>query len=128
MARARVYYKGLSDVREITAEQLKPLGVEVDRDLVFSRENGYAMNIDLNEELTKILRGEKTFTISEIKDDNTVGEEFVTATLRDDTADAAKALNARAGEEQEPEPPRSSGPRGTSTGKGTSTSGSTATA
>lgn len=98
MAKSRVYYKGLSDVREIKAEHLKPLGINIDKDLVFSRQNGYAMNIDLNDELEKVLRNERTFTISEIKDNNTIGDEIVTATLADDSAVAATATNAETGQ------------------------------
>lgn len=94
MAKARVYYKGLSDVREITKKDLEPLGIVVDKDLVFERGNNYAMNIDLNEELTEVLKKEGTFRISEIKDDNTIGDDIVTATLSDDSAVAATATNA----------------------------------
>lgn len=98
MAKARVRYKGLSDERIITAEDLKPHGIGVDKDLVFSRANGYAMNIDLNDELTALLRKEGTFTISEIKDDNTTGDDIVKATIADDTAISAKAVNANTGQ------------------------------
>lgn len=98
MARAQVRYKGLSDVREISAKDLKKHGVEVDKDLVFSRDNGFKMNIDLNDELEAILRNEGTFTISEIKDDNSVGDEVVKATVADDSATSAKATNVETGQ------------------------------
>lgn len=98
MAKVRVRYKGLSDVREISAKDLKKRGINVDKDLVFSRENGYAMNIDINEELTELLKSEGTFSIKEIKDDNTEGDEFVKATLADDTAVAATAVNTATGQ------------------------------
>jgi hypothetical protein len=97
MAKARVYYKGFSDVREITAKQLEPLGISIDKDLVFHRGNSFAMNVDLNDELTKVLRNEGTFTISEIKDDSTIGDDIVTATLHDDTQVKADSLNESAG-------------------------------
>lgn len=98
MAKVRVRYKGLSDVRELSAKDLKKNGVVVDSDLVFSRANGFAMNIDINDELTELLKREGTFSITEIKDGGAAGEEFVKATLADDTAVAAKAVNADTGQ------------------------------
>jgi hypothetical protein len=98
MAKARVRYKGFSDVREITAAQLEPLGIHVSADLVFDRSNNFTMVINLNDELTDIFRKEGTFTISEIKDDHTIGDEIVTATLADDTAVAATVVDGDTGQ------------------------------
>lgn len=99
MAKARVRYKGFSDVREITSKQLEALGVAVSKDLVWDSSNGKAINIDLNDELEAILRNEGTFTISEIKDDGSLGEEFVTATVADDTVTASKVVDGNTGQE-----------------------------
>lgn len=98
MAKARVRYKGLSDVREISAKDLKPHGIDIDKDLVFSRDNRWTINIDLNEGLTEVLRKEGTFTISEFKDDDTVGDDIVAATVFDDSEVAATALNESSGQ------------------------------
>jgi hypothetical protein len=101
MAKVRVRYKGLSDRRVFSRKDLEKHGVAVDKDLEFSRTNNYAMNIDINDELTSIFKNEGTFTISEIKDDNTVGDDIVKATIADDTATAAKVTNTNTGQTQE---------------------------
>jgi hypothetical protein len=98
MAKARVRYKGFSDERRIDAKDLKPLGIVVSDDLVFNRANGFAMNIQLNDELESVLRKEGTFTISEIKDDGTQGDEIVKASVADDTAVAATAVDTTTGQ------------------------------
>lgn len=100
MAKAKVRYKGFSDVREFKRKDLAQHGVAVDRDLVFSRQNAFAMNIDLNDELEAILRNEGTFTISEIKDDDQIGGDIVKATVHDDTATADKAVDGNTGQEE----------------------------
>lgn len=101
MAKVRVRYKGFSDVREITSKQLEPHGISVDRDLVFSRENNFAMNIDANDELLEVLKREGTFSVSEIKDDDSSGDELVKASLRDDSAVAATAVNKQTGQKSQ---------------------------
>ena len=98
MAKARVRYKGFSDVREFTRKQLEERGIVVDRDLVFHRGNGFAVNIDLNDELEALLRKEGTFTISEIKDDGSEGAEVVTATLKDDSVKAGTTVDSTTGQ------------------------------
>lgn len=97
MAKMKVRYRGLSDRREFTAKQLKEHGIGVSQDLVFEASNHWAMTIDLVEPLEQILRAEKTFTITEVKDDNTLGEEVVTATLADDTAVATTLVDETTG-------------------------------
>lgn len=98
MAKVRVRYRGLSDVREITAKQLKEHGIKLSGDLVFHRGNSFAMNIDANDELLEILKRESTFDIKEIKDDGSAGDEIVKATLADDTAVAAESVDATTGQ------------------------------
>lgn len=98
MAKMRVRYKGFSDRREMTAKQLGKVGIKVDKDLVFDRYNNFAMNIDLNDELQAILKKEGTFSITEIKDDGTHGEEVVKVTTVDDTANAATVVDGNTGQ------------------------------
>lgn len=108
MAKVRVYYKGLSDVRIIDADHLKKAhNIEVSEDLVWDRlgkGNGgvldfprLAINIDAPDELIKILRGEQTFTISEIKDDGTVGDDIVEGKMLDESTVASKVVDANTG-------------------------------
>jgi hypothetical protein len=97
MAKVRVKYKGFSDVREITQKQLEAIGIGVSADLVFDHSNNHTMVIDINDELTNVLRKEGTFTISEIKDDKTIGDDVVTATIFDDTAVAATLVDGNTG-------------------------------
>jgi len=101
MAKVRVRYKGLSDVREITSKQLEPKGIKLSADLVWSRKNNFALNIDANDELLAVLKSEGTFSVSEIKDDNTVCDELVTATLRDDTAVASTVVDSNTGQKSQ---------------------------
>lgn len=101
MAKVRVKYKGFSDVREMTQKQLEQVGIKVDKDLVFSRENNHTMVININDELTEVLRNEGTFTISKIEDDKTIGDEIVTATIADDTAHAASVVDGDTGQKYE---------------------------
>lgn len=98
MATVRVRYKGLSDVRRISQKDLKGHGIDLSDDLVFERKNGWALNIDINDALVDVLRKEGTFTISEIKDDQSVGDDVVKATLADDSAIAAKAVDSTTGQ------------------------------
>jgi hypothetical protein len=95
-----VYYKGLSDVRLISKKDLEPHGLTLDKDLRWDARTP-AINIDAPDELIKILKGEGTFTVSEIKDDGTIGDDLVTATISDDTVTSAKVVDADTGQESE---------------------------
>lgn len=88
MAVMKVRYKGASDVREMTAKDLKQHGVEVDKDLVFDRDNRWSMNIEMTDKLEQIFRDDGAFTISAIKDDDTEAEPEATSAplVEDDTA------------------------------------------
>lgn len=101
MAKVRARYKGISDVREFTQKQLREHGVEVDRDLVFHRGNGFALNIDATDDLVAILRNEGTFTLSEITDDNQIGDDIITSSVTDDTAVAGKVADGNTGQVEE---------------------------
>lgn len=98
MAKVRVYYQGLSDVREISKKHLADVhGIEVSQDLVWTNERP-AINIDINDELTAILKREGTFKITEIKDDGTLGDDVISATISDDTVTSATVVNANTGQ------------------------------
>lgn len=104
MALVRIRYKGLSDVRSISVADAKRHGVDLSADLVWDR-YGYERdgkitginrprfsNADrgvvvdgLSEDLLKILKDEGTFTVTEIKDDNTEGDEIIVGKPLDDT-------------------------------------------
>lgn len=108
MAKVRVYYKGLSDVRVISVDDLKAHNIEVSEDLVWDRVgkvNGgvlnaprLAINIDAPDELIKVLRGEQSFTISEIKDDGEVGDDIVVGQAIDEATVAASVVDADSGQ------------------------------
>lgn len=107
MALVRIRYKGLSDVRVISVKDAEKHGVTLSQDLVWDNIGSVAggeigdfkrpkhpnaargIVVDgLSDELLKILRDEGTFTISEIKDDNTDGDDIVTGQPLDDTGSA----------------------------------------
>lgn len=99
MPKVRVYYQGLSDVREISKKHLRDAhGIDVSADLVWTNAKP-AINIDINDELLAILKGEGTFKIVAIEDDGTLGEEIVEATISDDTLTSSKIVDASTGQE-----------------------------
>lgn len=108
MALVRIKYKGLSDVRAITVKDAEKHGVTLSGDLVWDHVGGIAggqivegikrpdhanasrgIVVDgLSDELLKILRDEGTFTVSEVKDDLSDGEDIITGKPLDDTTGA----------------------------------------
>jgi hypothetical protein len=88
MALTRVKYKGLSDVREMSQEDLFGAGVSLSAGLVWddsNKVNGILIE-DPSERLLEIFTQEGTFTVTEVnEDDNTDGEEIVTGKPLDDT-------------------------------------------
>jgi hypothetical protein len=143
----RIKYKGLSDVRSISVEDAKRHGVELSQDLVWDR-YGYASDgqiaginrpkfptpssglvVDgLSEDLLKVLRAEETFTVSEVKEDLSDGEEIITGKPLDDTAnvvvDATSGQKSVKGERDPNVDPVPTGPKG-STNRGSSSGGTT---
>lgn len=134
MALIRVRYKGIADVREITAKQLKDNnGVIVDNDMVWNRANGFSVVVDANDRLEEVLREQGHFTISTVDD---AGGEKVVAKASDpdnegdilvdgDTGATteAKAKSDKANAEADTPSGAVGNPTG-STGKGSSTRGS----
>lgn len=108
MALVRIRYKGLSDVRAITVKDAEKHGVALSQDLVWDHVGGVAggqvvegikrpdfpnaargIVVDgLSDELLKVLKAEGTFTVTEIKDDNTDGDDIITGEPLDDTGNA----------------------------------------
>lgn len=109
MAKVRVYYTGLSDVRSISVDDLKARNIEVSDDLVWDRVGvsgggvlnapRLAINIDAPAELIDLLRREQTFTISEIEDDGAVGKDIVTGKVLDESMVAARVVDTNTGAE-----------------------------
>lgn len=128
----RVKYKGLSTIREISGKDLKKHNVGVDRDLVWSPSNNHTVVVDgMSDRLLEILRADRTFTVSEVKDQGEVeSEEIIKGETLDDTA--AVVVDGSTGQESEnPAGPAGSGqgaagPKGGGTGRtgrGSSTAG-----
>lgn len=109
MALVRVRYKGLSDVRIISVKDAEKHGVKLSADLVWDHQGRFAggdipgikrpdfpnasrgVVIDgLSDDLLKVLRDEGTFTVSEVKDDNTDGDDIITGEPLDDTGNAVR--------------------------------------
>jgi hypothetical protein len=109
MALFRIRYKGLSDVRSISVKDAEKHGVQLSEDMVWDnagsvvggemaginrpKHSNKARGIvveGLSDELLKVLRDEGTFTISEIKDDNTEGDPIVTGSALDDTGSVVR--------------------------------------
>jgi hypothetical protein len=135
MALIKVRYKGIADVREITAKQLKDNNnVIVDNDMVWHRGNGFSVVVDANDRLEEVLREQGHFTISALTD---AGGETVVSTASDpdnegdvlvdgDTGATTEVAAKAAADEADAQAPQDSSvgnPTGR-TGKGSSTRGS----
>lgn len=82
----RVRYKGIADHRIITAKDVEPHGIVLDRDLSWNRGNLFRLDIEANDKLEEILRHDGAFTVTKLKDDGTEEVE-VQATATDDEGD-----------------------------------------
>lgn len=87
MARVMVRYMGIADERELTVDQLGEHGIRVDRDLVWSRSNGFRLALDVDDRMMALLRDQGHFSIHEIKDDESAGEIISAATEADNPGD-----------------------------------------
>lgn len=89
MATMKIRYKGLSDNRIISVDDIKPFNVLIDRDLAWTPHNRHTIYIDgLSPALEDVLRAEGTFQIEEV--DPKSGEvltEVVQGSVIDDTGD-----------------------------------------
>jgi len=108
MALYRIRYKGLSDVRSISVKDAEKHGIKLSQDLVWDNQgenvggpvpgikrpknaNPRGVVVDgLSDEFLDVLRKEGTFTVTEIKDDNTEGDEIITGEALDDTGDVVR--------------------------------------
>jgi hypothetical protein len=87
MAQMKVRYKGAADVREMKAADLKRHGVVVSKDLVWDASNGWSLDMDMTDELEKILRADGAFRLEAIKDGGNDTDVEVESSVNDDTAD-----------------------------------------
>lgn len=88
MAKMKVRYRGASDVRRITAKELKAAGLESydGPDLEWSRKNRWTIEeVEMTDGLEEILRGEGTFRLEKINDAGESGGVEADATKTDDT-------------------------------------------
>ena len=71
MARMTVRYVGIADERRITARDLEGVGVDASAlptPLVWSRQNGFRVDMDVDDLLEEVLKGEGHFTLSAATD------------------------------------------------------------
>ena len=126
MALVEVRYKGLSDVREITKKQwLDQQGVEVSRDTVWHAGNRFTQVIDANDRMLEVLKAEGHFSVKEINDDNSLGDEIVTASEPDREPDVVVDGNTGQRSENKRRAEQTATQAGSAGGGTTSTSGST---
>ena len=74
MAAVRVRYKGLADRRVIRPSEIAPHGINLDKDLVWDRYNGFALDIDADDKMVKLLREQGHFSVSALTDEGATGE------------------------------------------------------
>ena len=75
MAKIKVRYKGIADVREISKKDLEAAGVEgIENDLVWNRKNLFALELDASDKLEEVLRNEGHFSISKVDDSGSDSE------------------------------------------------------
>lgn len=103
MATMKVKYVGLSDIREITVNQLAAVGVTVDRDMVWTRRTILDPIVYLespSDELLEVLKAEGTFVVEEVDaaTKRSVGDELVKSepSKADDT-DKGKLIDGNTG-------------------------------
>lgn len=119
MALVRIRYKGLSDVRVISVKDAEKHGVKISQDLVWDNlgenadgpldgikrpkdpNNVRGIVVDgLSDALLDVLKKEGTFTVTEVKDDLSDGENVITGEPLDDTTGAV--VDATTGAKSKP--------------------------
>jgi hypothetical protein len=97
MAQMVVRYKGAADERIMSAEDLKPHGVDVPHDLVWNRQNLWRVQMEVTSELEALLRLDGAFRLQVLSDDGTTaGETLVEGEKTDDTG--ATVVDANTGQ------------------------------
>ena len=87
MAKIAVTYVGLSDLRGLEAKQVeKDHGIKLSGDLWWKQNQ--TLVIDAGEEFVQLLRDQGHFRISEVKDDDSMGEVVAEATDPERKAEA----------------------------------------
>lgn len=116
MALVRIRYKGLSDVRVISVKDAEKHGVTMSKDLIWDNVGALAggevagvkrpqfsnaargIVVDgMSDELLAVLKAEGTFTVTEVKDDKTDGEDVIVGEPLDDTQNAVTVTDATTG-------------------------------
>lgn len=69
MAKFKVRYQGIADERLISAKDLKARDISVPEDLVWNRQNLFAVTVDATPELEALLRNEGHFRLETLNDD-----------------------------------------------------------
>ena len=84
----KIRYKGLSDIREMSADDLKAAGVEdaVGDGLLFRRENYWTQTVEtLSDRLRDILETEGSYSIEEVNDSGESVQVLAEGAVTDDT-------------------------------------------
>jgi hypothetical protein len=68
MAKVIVRYQGVADVRRLTIDELKSVGVTVDHDLTWSRANKFRMVLDADDHFLDVLKAQGHFRIEAAAD------------------------------------------------------------
>lgn len=90
MALMRVRYVGLSDIRAMSADDLRAAGVGVDKDMEWNPQNRHTLIVsDPSEDLLSLFRAEGTFQVEEVDKETgqKVGDDIVSGKPLDDTGD-----------------------------------------
>ena len=95
MAKIKVRYKGIADHRVISKKDLEKSGVEgVDEDLVWNRQNLFALELDSNDKLEEVLKAQGHFSISAVTDG---GGDNEIAGATDTTSEGDKLVDGNTG-------------------------------
>ena len=99
MAKATVWYRGLSDIRSISKAHLKKYhNIDVENDLVWDASNLFKQEVELTPELEEVLRAQGTFKI-EVDD----GEVLTDPPVTDDTVESDKIVDTTTGQTTKPQ-------------------------
>ncbi len=86
MALVKVRYKGLSDIRSMSVQELADAGIGVSADLEWRGIKPVVIK-DPSDDLLEVFRREGTFVVSEVGEDGTEGDVIIEHTKIDDTGD-----------------------------------------
>lgn len=90
MAKVEVRYRGISDQRILTQDQLAEHGINVDRDLVWDPSNKWTLKLEVNAAFESLLRNQGHFELHEVKDDGEAGSAVAVAEDPDHPGDVVE--------------------------------------